>query len=282
MNSGVIVAKDSAYTHQIGAFRHLDGHLAAIEWRKKPTSPAAMPKTTDYPRASLARTLELAAAIEDLGGECAQSAAAARLGAKPGGTFGALVSTAVKYGWIAVRRGRLRAEPRFRDFRLAYDEDERRVVLADAIRTVPLFRQLLERFAGRALPESHLAKLLQREYGVPERGADRVARHFVEALTIAGMLSGTRVSAASRSPARSRGAHAKQPHADRATSEHDVDANGDTSGSGIAGSRHYRVRVWGPDVDSTVEIATPEDVDLVRTLLAKVERGLRERARGVR
>lgn len=245
------------------------GHCSAIEWRKI-TEDAQLPRTADYPRASLARTLELAAAVEELGGDCAQNAAAARLSAKPGGTFGALVSTSVKYGWIAVRRGRLRSEPRYREYRLAYDELERRTILGDAVRAMPLFRQLLERFAGRALPESHLPKLLIREYGVPERGAERVARYFVEAATAAGFLAGTQVASGARP--RPHGRTAASNAAQREPSHRRVD-------SSDANDASYRVRISGPDVDSAIEIASTEDVDLVRTVLAKVERGLRERAR---
>jgi hypothetical protein len=223
-----------------------------------------MPRVVDYPRASLARTLELADAVERLGGECTLAAAGDELDARPGGTFGAVVSTAAKYGWVSIRRGRLRTEPRHRTFRLAYDEAERRATLVDAIRAVPLFRQLLDRFDGRTLPEDHLARLLAREFDVPAKAAERVASYFVEAVIAAGLLAGGKLRA---TPAGERpvGAPSRAEAAPRAARP----PSGDES--------IYRIRLQGPDMDSTVEIAEPEDLDVVRSLLAKVERALRAR-----
>lgn len=221
-----------------------------------------MPRIADHPRASVGRTLELAAAVEELGGECTLEAAADRLGASPGGAFGALASTAAKYGWVAIRRGRLRTEPRYRAYRLAYDEAERRATLVDAMRDVPLFQRLLARFGGRTLPEDRLARLLVREFHVPESAADRVAGWFVEAAVAAGLLAGgqlrsTPTGAPEASPAPTRSPAG--PEAPR----------------GVG----YSVRVSGPDVDSTVEITELADLELARSLLAKVERALRAGAR---
>jgi hypothetical protein len=252
-----------------------------------------MPKIADHPRASLARTLELAAAVEELGGECSQPAAAARLGAKPGGTFGALVSTAVKYGWVAVRRGRLRSEPRYRDYRLAYNDAERRAVLFTALQAVPLFRQLVDRFAGRTLPEPHLPKLLAREFDVPETASSRVAGYFVEAAVAAGLLAGTQLRATpagvvgaepdADSPARigSRALPARPVTASRSRSVEEERRHGRNSPAvsdkAPTEAASYRISIVGPDVDTTVGVATPEDLELVRAALDKVARGLRRR-----
>jgi hypothetical protein len=224
-----------------------------------------MPKVADYPRASLARTLELAAAVDRLGGDCTLEAAADELGARPGGTFGALVSTAVKYGWLTVRRGRMRTEARYRTYRLAYDEAERRAVLTDAIRAVPLFRQLLDRFAGRGLPEDHLARLLSREFDVPTNLGVRVAGYFLEAVLEAGLLASGKLRA---TPAGDRGT---------ASSGSMAEPRAAAARTGTRVETLYRIRVEGPDMDSTVEISEAADLDVVRSLLAKVERALRGR-----
>jgi hypothetical protein len=217
-----------------------------------------VPRIADHPRASLARTLELAAAVEELGGECSLDAAADRLGASQGGAFGALVSTAAKYGWLAIRRGRLRTEPRYRAYRLAYDEAERRGLLLEAMRNVPVFQRLLERFGGRTLPEDRLAKLLVREFGVPESAAGRVADWFVDGATAAGLLAGGQL----RSSPTGEIEGERRP-AGRQTAVAD------------ARSAAYVVRISGPDLDSTLEIREAADLELVRSLLAKVERALR-------
>jgi hypothetical protein len=226
-----------------------------------------MPRVADYPRAALPRTLEFAAAVERLGGECGLDEVADELGARPGGTFGALASTAVKYGWVSVRRGRVRTEPRFRTYQLAYDEAERRAMLTDAIRAVPLFRQLIDRFADRTLPEDHLGRLLVREFGVPGNLAPRVAGYFLEAVVTAGLLAGGKLRP---SPAGGR--------APRNTAR-DVDAPSRIAGASGAADADaiYRIRIQGPDVESTVEITELADLELARSLLAKVERALRSR-----
>jgi hypothetical protein len=221
-----------------------------------------VPRIADHPRASLERTLELAAAVEELGGECSLAAAADRLGARPGGTFGALVSTAAKYGWIAIRRGRLRTEPRYRAYRLAYDEAERRATLTAALRDVPLFLRLLDRFGGRTLPEDRLARLLVREFEVPEANAGRVAAWFVEAAVAAGLLAGGQLRSS--------------PTGDAETRRPAPGARAAAAGEPRGG---YTVRIVGPDLDSTVEISETADLELARSLLAKVERALRSGSR---
>jgi hypothetical protein len=217
-----------------------------------------VPRIADHPRASLERTLDLADAVEELGGECSLEAAADRLGASMGGAFGALVSTAAKYGWLGIRRGRLRTEPRYRSYRLAYDEAERRTLLLEAMRNVPVFQRLLERFGGRTLPEERLAKLLVREFDVPESAAGRVAGWFVEGATAAGLLAGGQLRSSPTGEADAGG----RPVGLRATTDEPRGAS-------------YTIRVSGPDLDSTVAISEPADLELVRSLLAKVERALR-------
>lgn len=189
-------------------------------------------------------------------------AAAARLGAKPGGTFGALVSTAAKYGWVSVRRGRVRTEGRYRDYRTAGDEAQRRATLLEAMRAAPLFRRLLDRFAGRSVPTDHLPKLLAREFDVPESAAARVAGYFLEAARAAGALEGDRlrgsVVTASNAPMAER-----RPR--------------DPRGGESAARAAYTVRVSGPDVETTIALTDVDDLDLLRAVVAKVERSLRAR-----
>jgi hypothetical protein len=199
-----------------------------------------MPRRADHPRASLAQALELASAVAALGGECTLDSAAARLDARPGGAFGARVSTAVKFGWIAVRRGRLRLEPAYGELVRA-DDATRRTLLRQALGRVPLYRRLFDRFAGRELPRDGLAALLVRDYAVPAATAARAAGWITEAMASVAAPPGPPVAAAPRPEPR---------------------------------DARYRVTVRGPDLDSTVEIAGTEDLELVRALLAKVGRAL--------
>lgn len=230
-------------------------------------------RTVEYPRASLERCLELASAVQALGGDCGLAAAADRLGARPGGAFHAVVSAAGRYGFVSVRKGRLRTEPAYRAYRRAYDAGEQEQVLAGALANVPLFRRLLERFGGRALPEARLDRLLVREYGVPEHSAERVAGYFLDAVRAAGLLH-----AGTLQPARTSGARAAETSGarePRALGERDATAP--PTPHSPSSSDTFRVHVQGPGVDSLVEVSNPEDLELVAALLAKLERALRER-----
>lgn len=233
-----------------------------------------MPRTVDYPRASLGRCLELAAAVHELGGECSLAVAAERLGARPGGAFHAVVSAAGRYGLVSVRKGRLRAEPAFRTYRLAYDDAERERTLASALAAVPLFRQLLDRFGGKTFPEGRLDRVLVREYAVPEHSAERVARYFLDGARAAGLLSGGQLRAAridvpmgdESSTRTGRAARTSEPSTRLAESAN-VDAERDT----------FRVHVTGPGLDSRVELTNATDLELVRALFGRLERALRDR-----
>lgn len=227
-----------------------------------------MPKAVDYPRAGLDRCLELARAVHELGGDCTLAAAAQRLGARPGGTFHAIVSAAGRYGFVTARRGRLRTEAAFRAYRLAYDAAERERALAGALGNVPLFRRLLERFAGRPLPEGHLDRMLVREYAVAEASGERVAGYFRDAVRAAGLLNGGVLAAHAApggdGPARpARGTPPPAVNADAAPA---------------ASRESFRVQVSGPGVESYLEIADAADVELLRALFAKLERAIRDRA----
>ena len=237
-----------------------------------------MPRIVDYPRAALDRSLELAAAVEELGGECSLEAAADRLGASPGGAFGALVSTAAKYGWIAIRRGRLRTEPRYRTYRLAYDDAERRAALTEALRNVPLYDRLLERFGDRTLPEDRLPRLLVREFGVPESAAGRVSGWFVDAAVAAGLLAGGQLrSSPTGTPARTviPTSPVTTSPAPTLTTTTPLTPGALAPSGGDARPLRYTIRISGPDLDSTVEVGELADLELARALLAKVERALR-------
>lgn len=231
-----------------------------------------MPRTLDYPRASLERCLELAAAVHDLGDDCTLSAAAERIGARPGGAFHAIVSAAGRYGLLVVRRGRLRTDPVYRTLRLAYDAAERERAIASALANVPLFRELLERFDGAQIPQGHLDRVLVREYRVPERSAERIAGYFLEGARAAGLLAGGRLRAIDRSGGAREDA---RPDAPRAVAPQDAPASRDSVETPAMRAVGYRVHVAGPGLDSRVDVTGADDLDLVRALVAKLERAVR-------
>ncbi|HZQ42192.1 MAG TPA: hypothetical protein VFA99_03030, partial [Acidobacteriaceae bacterium] len=135
-----------------------------------------MPKIVDYPRASLRSSLELAAAVDALGGSCTDEMCAQRMSRKHGsGAFNSLINAAVKHGLVDSKRGNLSTTPLYsRDYKHAYSDTQRMEALRRAFLNVPLFKRIHERFVGKALPEDILDKLLIREFEVPEDLARRV------------------------------------------------------------------------------------------------------------
>ena len=143
---------------------------------------------TDYPRASLRRSLALAEAIDKLGGESSDESAADGIGNKVGGAFRSLVGAGVKFGLITNSKGRLKTAPLFQDYKLAYSEQQKQDALRRAFLTPPLYAALTKRFEGQQIP-SHFEKLLIREYDVPEDYAQRLMGYFAEGAKDAGMLN---------------------------------------------------------------------------------------------
>jgi len=236
-----------------------------------------MPRVVDYPRASLRRSLDLAQVIEDLGGEASIESAAEQMGNKVGGAFKALVGAAVKYGLINAKGGRLQVSQSFKDHVLAYSDEERRSVERRAFLSVPLFTEVTSKFSGKKLPVDYFEKLLVREFGVPTEIGSRVAGYYMEGARSTGVLNEAGVVQGDVVGGREEG---------------DVDVNSDSAAPTDvqAGSRDtgraipvtptavasrpekYHVRIYGPDLDSTIEITDEDDLAIVEVMIKKVRR----------
>lgn len=227
----------------------------------------------DYPQAALKSSLELARAVDELGGRCTTEMAAEKLGMKMGGGYRALVGAAVKYGLITSKSGYLETTAVFKDYKLAYSAEEAEKVLQKCLLQPPVFQQVYQRFKGRELPLGHFEKLLIKEFGVAEAASSRVTKYFVDGLKMCGLLGAGNVlldteftgSAQSTDeeespvnehfrPDRSNGVEAALP-------EH-------------AKSSQYTVRISGPGMDSVVAIHEPDDLEIVEIMLRKVRRQL--------
>lgn len=237
-----------------------------------------MPKIVDYPRASLLNSLELADAVSSLGGSCSGSMAAERLNRKEGGAFTALVSAATKYGLVSSKGGKLTVQQVYRDYKLAYNDVERRNALRSALLSPPMFHAIYERFEGKPLPVEHFEKLLIREFDVPQEQASKVSTYFLEgadqaALLGAGNILTTLVSSSD----------VEAPDADGGI------ADGDESevaplrpNSGIGkteplGPADYAITFRGPGLNSTIVVAEDEDLLIVEAMLKKVKKALATR-----
>lgn len=139
-----------------------------------------MPKLIDYPRASFFRVVEMAEAIDYLGGTCTIQTCAEKMGVKVTGAFTALVGAAKKHGLVASEKNSLKTTQLYKNIRLAYDDHEKQQNFRIAFLTPPLYRKIYERFLGKELPINMLDKLMIREFGVDEDTAQRVMNYFLE------------------------------------------------------------------------------------------------------
>jgi hypothetical protein len=137
-----------------------------------------MARTIDYPRGSLKRSLEIAKAVNELGGSCSPAICADHLEKKISGSFNSQISAANKFGLITSKKGMLFITDLYKRLDLAYDQLEQTEILRTAFFNIPLFKKLYERFKDGKLPRQMLDKILIREFDVPKNVASRVVTYF--------------------------------------------------------------------------------------------------------
>lgn len=234
-----------------------------------------MPKLIDYPRASLLAAIDLAIAVDELGGSCTIDMAAEKLGKKVSGAFRALISSASKYGLIENKSQKLTVTNLFREYKLAYSDDERKLKLRDALLLVPLFRDVYNRFMGKELPVSHFERLLIREFSVPDDLGSRVASYFIDGAKISGLMGDNNklIEISTLMPQTELPAE----YGDTGDQNIEEDKNGQKSepeDEPLPIQKKYTVRISGPGMNSVIEVNEQEDMLIVQAMLKKVEKAL--------
>lgn len=239
-----------------------------------------MAKQIDYPRASLKNSLELAKAVDDLGGNCSIEMAADKLNKKVSGAFHALVASAVRFDFITSKKGQLETSRLYRDYKLAYSKEEADKALATAFLKPPLFHRVVERFEGRELPLTHFEKLLIREFDVPEAISSRVSKYFLDGAKQCGILGANNVLEinVSKNGVIEAEDDTEAADEDSKTSQQDktktqnkiIEKNQEV----ITSDTDYSVRIKGPGMDSVIVIHEEEDLLIVQAMLKKVQKKL--------
>lgn len=239
-----------------------------------------MAKIIDYPRGSLRNSLQLADAVDGFAGNCSIELAAEKLGKKVSGAFQALISSAVKYGLIDNKAGKLSTTQLYRDLKLAYTPEESAQTLRRALLAPPLFSNIYERFKGQKLPISHFEKMLVREFDVPDDLSSRVSGYFLEGAKQAGLLDGDVLIApgVSDSPA------------GEIIETGDEDENSDVVESNATASvsvpkapivnepvpsDDYWLNIRGPGMNFSIEIKDSDDLEIVGVMLKKISKALK-------
>jgi hypothetical protein len=234
-----------------------------------------MAKQIDYPRATLKNSLELAQAIDDLGGQCSIEMAADKLNKKVSGAFQALVGSAARYGLVSNKKGQLQTSALFRDHKLAYSKEEADVALTLAFLNPPLFRSIFDRFEGRELPISHFEKLLIREFSVPEQISSRVSKYFLDGAKQCALLGADNTLKAGSAGGGENTVNDDEAEDAKETESKPVDGslnNTDINQDVIEDDSKYSVRIKGPGMDSVIVVNEEEDLLIIKAMLKKVEK----------
>lgn len=240
-----------------------------------------MARIIDYPRASLKNALEVAVAVDSLGGKCTGEMAADKLNKKISGAWQALVGSSIKYGLLNNGKGTLEVTALFRDYKLGYDAVESNAALLKAFLMPPLFMAVVDRFDGKELPTSHFEKLLIREFHVPEDNASRVSKYFIEGAKLTGLLTTEgRINYSVNTPATTdktdgEGLSNYSEKVDSETEETpnvlNLEKRKELSPNEIG---VFSVRIMGPGMDSLILINDAEDLLIVKAMLKKIEKKL--------
>ena len=227
-----------------------------------------MPKIVDYPRASLKSVLELAKAIDDLGGSCTLGMAAERMSRKISGAFSMLISSASKFGLVENKGQKLSTTNLYKDYKLSYTEEEKSQKLREIMLSVQLFQSIYERFSGKELPITHFEKLLIREFNVPNDLGSRVASYFIDGAKESNLIDeNNRLIDYSQTLDTGDNTLGNTESIDDAevviVKEHQKHI------------KNYFVRITGPNMDSNIELIEPEDMLIVHAMLKKVEKHLK-------
>ena len=232
-----------------------------------------MPKIIQYPRSSLSNSLKLAEAVYDLGGSCTEEMSAEKLGKKLSGSFRAVVSSTGKYGLIERTKGQLYVTDLYKNYKMAYSDVEAHNLLKRSFLNIPVFQEVVDRFANTKVPLTILDKLFIREFNVSQNEASKIAGYFINGAKKVGLMNedGT-LNIGSEAPANSKSPIDRDKeysdnfidNRDSAISEQNTHPKTDT----------FTVRITGPGVNTLIEIREPDDIVIVEALLKKVKRSI--------
>ncbi len=153
-----------------------------------------MAKKTDFPSASLKKSEALAGTVSKLGGSCTIELCAKAMGSKMkqgtiSGSFNMVIRGAIKFGMILRNGDKLSITDTYKDYELAYSDEEKLEVKRRMFLNPPMFSEIIKRFEGKQLPINILDKMLIKEYNVHPYIASRVAKYFVKGASEIGAIT---------------------------------------------------------------------------------------------
>ena len=240
-----------------------------------------MPKILLYPRNSFEKSLEIAEAALALGGSCDEETCAEKLGKKVSGGFKSIISSAQKYGLIEYHRGIIKVSADYQFIVHSYTEDEKKSRKAKAFLTPQVFSELFHRFEGKKLPVELLEKMLIREYNVEPNLASRVSKYFTEGLRSLDLLDSSNIiqslSDKIVSGEEEKDSVSTAPeeglNRERVIGTHDSVSTSDIK---IENSSIYTIHMYGPGLNTKIEVNEDDDIIIVEATLKKIKNKLKE------
>lgn len=241
-----------------------------------------MPRVVDYPHASFKSSLEVAAAVDYLGGSCSIESCADRLKKKVSGAFKSVLSAAIKHGLITSKKEVLSITELFRLHKLGYNEQEKLEFLRKSFLMPALYSKIYERFRGKELPVSMLDKLLIREFNVEENYASRVSGYFIDGSKTTNLLENGKLLDDTNLKPSSDNDEISTENDNTETSNYEVEkSNKDVSVNTIelpisSSKDLFTVMIVGPGMNTKIEIKEEDDLIILDAMIKKIKRKLSE------
>ncbi len=214
-----------------------------------------MTKIKDFPHCDLTDALSFAEIVDTAGGQASLDLVADRLKmSAKGGAFHWKVSGTSKYGLVRREGDVVKVTPLTHKILHPMSPEEKLQGLREAVKHVPLFNDVLMRFAGKPAPRDLLENVFIREFGIEPSLAGRIAGYFVKAADIAKLFEkqgGETVIVLTDQPIA-----AKTPL---------------FSSSGLH-EGEYAISIHGPDLNLDFKVTDSKDLDDVDALLKVVRR----------
>lgn len=247
-----------------------------------------MPKVVDYPLFPFARVMELAHTVDYLGGSCTIADCAHHMKKKISGGFGVLISSAIKHDLVHRKGDRLSISDLYKKIKFSYSPAEKIAAQRLSFLHPVLYRKVYDRFKGKELPLPMLDKLLIREFQVEEKASIKIAGYFVDGLKPLQLIRDGKLLAvdndAIAAVIKEEPVQMSIPLAppeeeqQKGNVQHSLtdteDKNNRTSYPEQDNTDKFVISIQGNGINSTMNIDTQEDFQIVEAILAKIKRKL--------
>jgi DNA-directed RNA polymerase beta' subunit len=240
-----------------------------------------MPKIIEYPRAPFQRVIEMADAVDYLGGKCSVQSCADKLRVKVTGAFTALIGAAKKHGLVESSKNALIITDVYKKIKLAYDDNERRQNMRLAFLAPPTYNKVYEKFKGRELPVQMLDKLLIREFGVESDVAQRISNYFIEGAKSCELLIDNKLIDINNED--SNLSNNAETSSDNGSSniesgrqKQNVEVPKSEPFPTNASAESYVVHIYGPGMNSKITISEEEDLIILDAMISKLKKRMNE------